>query len=261
MSQKQNHFMGTTDMCNANCSGGSRGALNLETNFAFSHLSSTSLSVHWGKIVCSTMHYLSLKGHSSTMKIWGHSDLDPGNDITSYFYLLFLSQGVFLLNVLSLSLDTHFKYLVCNFPPNYIIIAYLPFRLTQPYPGRKMLTFCCIHVTLAERLSHCSPAPLQPGFSSVKQIPSRFPCLEDWWHVGEVIFPSSYWEWNSFLKMFFFHVLPFIKEVYLLSGSTALMHPFALEQWVICTVRGFSRVNSEAYWNEYTPQGINCVLT
>lgn len=137
MSQKQNHFMGTTDMCNANCSGGSRGALNLETNFAFPHLSSTSLSVHWGKIVCSTMHYLSLKGHSSTMKIWGHSDLDPGNDITSYFYLLFFSQGFFLLNVSSLSLDTHFKYLVCNFPPNYIIIAYLPFRLTQPYPWEK----------------------------------------------------------------------------------------------------------------------------
>lgn len=93
-----------------------------------------------------------------------HEDLGAFwlSDITSYFYLLFLSHGFFLLNVLSLSLDTHFKYLVCNFLPNYISMAYLPFRLAQPYSWEKDA-----HILLYTRHTGWEVAPLSTSSTQI----------------------------------------------------------------------------------------------
>lgn len=85
----------------------------------------------------------------------GHADLDPGNDITSYFYLLFLSHVFFLFNVLSLSLDTCFKCLVCNFPlklhnHNISVLQVSSALLLGERHSHFVYT-----ITLAERLPHC----------------------------------------------------------------------------------------------------------
>lgn len=74
-----------------------------------------------------------------------------------------LSHVFFLLNVLYLSLDTRFKCLLCNFPPNYIIIGYLPFRLAQPYPWEKDA-----HVLLYIRHTDWEVAPLYTSTSSTQ---------------------------------------------------------------------------------------------